>query len=341
MNETLVMIFFFRNAVKRLNESAKQEYLEKDSERKTNERSKESEESTKLRGLVDATRHVEAREEESEGEHQSRITKQNARQKSLRSKQTPGELKASQVANTSAKVLKIASKAAAFENTNTPNQDWNTKLDTDLLRHEKSRSLESDEARKVRRQKDKLYQRNKRAGLSGQEKNKIKRGRIEYIRDKRKHEKEINSEKWSEIHRQRNLEVLRKYGSYFRFLWFGNARTHFYGQFLPTTIEVKDWKLLVNQISNDTMMGSQFYALSKKLAFMFKNIGLVKNDVVHFVIGNHNHNIAILGGVWMIGGICSFSDITTNIKVIEHQVSKFQSLWVRVQQVKGVTIITS
>ena len=96
----------------------------------------------------------------------------------------------------------------------------------------------------------------------------------------------------------------------------------YYGQFLPTTIEVKDWKLLVNQISNDTMMGSQFYALSKKLAFMFKNIGLVKDDVVHFVIGNHNHNIAILGGVWMIGGICSFSDLTTDIKVIEHQVSE-------------------
>ena len=71
----------------------------------------------------------------------------------LRSNQTPKELKASQVANTSAKVLKIASKAAGFENTYTPNQDWNTKLDTDMLRHEKSRSLESDEARKVRRQK--------------------------------------------------------------------------------------------------------------------------------------------------------------------------------------------
>ena len=166
-----------------MNESAKQEYLDKDSERKTNERSKESEESTKLRRLVDATRHIEAREEESEVEHKSRITEQNARQKSLRSKQTPVELKASQVANTSAKVLKIALKAAAFENTCTPNQDWNTKLDTDLLRHEKSRSLESDVARKVRKQKDKLYQRNKRASLSGQEKNKIKEGRIKYIRD--------------------------------------------------------------------------------------------------------------------------------------------------------------
>ena len=89
------------------------------------------------------------------------------------------------------------------------------------------------------------------------------------------------------------------------------------------------------------MMGSQFFALSKKLALTFQNIGLVKGDVVHFVIGNHNHNIAILGGVWMIGGICSFSDLTTNIKVIEHQVSKFQRSWVRVQQVKSVRNITS
>ena len=308
-----------------MNVSAKQEFFDKDSERKTNERSQESEETTKIRRLVDATRHTEAREEESEDEHQSRISKQNERQKLLRSKQTLKELKASQVENASARVLRTASKAAAFENTNTPNQDWNKKLDKELLRQEKLRSLETVKAKAVRKEKDKLYQRNKRAGLSGQEKNKIKQGRIEYIQDKRTHEKEINSEKWSEIHRQRNLEVLRKYGSYVRFLLFGNARTTFYGQYLPQTSDVKDWKLLVNKISNDVMMGSQFFALSKKLAFMFQNIGLVKDDVVHFVIGNHNHNIAILGGVWMIGGICSFSDITTNIKVIEHQVSKFQS----------------
>jgi hypothetical protein len=305
-----------------MNVSAKQEYLDKDSERKAYERSQESEESTKLRQLVKATRNLEAREAESEEEHKSRISKQNERQNLLRLKQTPEERKASQVANVSAKVLNIASKAAAFENTYTPNQDWNTKLDKDLLRQEKSRSLETDKAKAVRREKDKLYQRNKRAGLSGQEKNKIKQGRIKYIHDKRVHEKEINSEKWSELHKQKNLEVLRKYGSYVRFLLFGNARTHFYGQYLPQTSDVKDWKLLVNKASNDIMMGSQFFALSKKLAFMFKNIGLVKDDVVHFVIGNHNHNIAILGGVWMIGGICSFSDLTTDIKVIEHQVSK-------------------
>ena len=306
-----------------MNVSAKQEFFDKDSERKTNERSQESEETTKIRRLVDATRHTEAREEESEDEHQSRISKQNERQKLLRSKQTLKELKASQVENASARVLRTASKAAAFENTNTPNQDWNKKLDKELLRQEKLRSLETVKAKAVRKEKDKLYQRNKRAGLSGQEKNKIKQGRIEYIQDKRTHEKEINSEKWSEIHRQRNLEVLRKYGSYVRFLLFGNARTTFYGQYLPQTSDVKDWKLLVNKISNDVMMGSQFFALSKMLALMFQNIGLVKDDVVHFVIGNHNHNIAILGGVWMIGGICSFSDLTTDIKVIEHQVSDF------------------
>ena len=305
-----------------MNVSAKQEFFDKDSERKTNERSQESEETTKIRRLVDATRHTEAREEESEDEHQSRISNQNERQKLLRSKQTLKELKASQVENASARVLRTASKAAAFENTNTPNQDWNKKLDKELLRQEKLRSLETVKAKAVRKEKDKLYQRNKRAGLSGQEKNKIKQGRIEYIQDKRTHEKEINSEKWSEIHRQRNLEVLRKYGSYVRFLLFGNARTTFYGQYLPQTSDVKDWKLLVNKISNDVMMGSQFFALSKKLALMFQNIGLVKDDVVHFVIGNHYHNISILAGVWMIGGICSFSDMTTDINVIEHQVSE-------------------
>jgi hypothetical protein len=270
-----------------MNVSAKQEFFDKDSERKTNERFQESEKTTKIRRLVDATRHTEAREEESEDEHQSRISKQNERQKLLRSKQTLKELKASQVENASARVLRTASKAAAFENTNTPNQDWNKKLDKELLRQEKLRSLETVKAKAVRKEKDKLYQRNKRAGLSGQEKNKIKQGRIEYIQDKRIHEKEINSEKWSEIHRQRNLEVLRKYGSYVRFLLFGNARTTFYGQYLPQTSDVKDWKLLVNKISNDVMMGSQFFALSKKLALMFQNIGLVKDDVVHFVIGNH------------------------------------------------------
>ena len=190
-----------------------------------------------------------------------------------------------------------------------------------MVRQQKTRELETDKQKMLRREKDKSYQQAKRAGFSNQEKNTIRQEKIQFMRDKRREDKAIRSEEWSEIHRQRNIEILREHGSYLRFLLCGKARTHFYGQYLPSATEVKEWKFLENQISNDTMMGSELYSLSQKFALMFQNFGLVKNDVAHVVIGTHINNIAILAGLWMIGGICSFSDVPKDAMTIEHQVS--------------------
>ena len=196
-----------------------------------------------------------------------------------------------------------------------------------MVCHQKTRDLETDKQKKLRREKDKSYQQTKRAGFSNQEKNTIRQEKIHFMRDKRREDKAIRSEEWSEIHRQKNIEILREQGSYLRFLLSGKARTHFYGQYLPSSTEVKDWKFLENQISNDTMMGSELYSLSGKFALMFQKFGLVKNDVAHVVIGMHINNIAILAGLWMIGGICSFSDVPKDAMTIEHQVSiYFQKL---------------
>ena len=321
------MIFNFRKNIKKIDKSQWENHLKTEKERLSTKRSQESDEEIKLRRIADASRHVDIREEETSDEHQSRIAIQKHRQEQLRIKETTQEKKARQNSENESKVFKRAAKAGAFEKSYNPNKDWNSKLDADMVRHQKSRVLETDKQKKLRREKDKSYQQTKRAGFSNQEKNTIRQEKIQFMRDKRREDKAIRSEEWSEIHKQKNIELLREHGSYLRFLLSSKARTHFYGQYLPSATEVKEWKFLENQISNDIMMGSELYSLSRKFAFMFQNFGLVKNDVAHVVIGMHINNIAILAGLWMIGGICSFSDVPKDAMTIEHQVSiYFQNL---------------
>ena len=316
-----MMILTFRKNIKKIDKSQWEDHLKTEKERLSTKRSQESDEEIKLRRIADASRHVDIREEETSDEHQSRITIQKQRQTQLRIKETSQEKKARQNSESESKVFKRAAKAGAFDKSYNPNKDWNSKLDADMVRQQKTRELETDQQKMLRREKDKSYQQAKRAGFSNQEKNTIRQEKIQFMRDKRREDKAIRSEEWSEIHRQKNIEILREHGSYLRFLLSGKARTHFYGQYLPFSTEVKDWKFLENQISNDTMMGSELYSLSRKFALMFQNFGLVKNDVVHVVIGTHINNIAILAGLWMIGGICSFSDVPKDEITIEHQVS--------------------
>ena len=70
-----------------------------------------------------------------------------------------------QHADAERKVLKREAKSAGFENTYDPVGDWNSWLDKDQDRHRKSRHLdnETDKKRKLRKEKDALYQKNKRA----------------------------------------------------------------------------------------------------------------------------------------------------------------------------------
>ena len=69
------------------------------------------------------------------------------------------------------------------------------------------------------------------------------------------------------------------------------------------------------------MMASEVYALSKKVAFTLQSLGMAKNDMVHLILGNHIHTLAVILGVWIIGGICSLTDVSTDAKTIEYQVS--------------------
>ena len=321
------MSLTFRKNIKKIDKSQWEDHLKTEKERLSTKRSQESEEEIKLRRIADASRHVDIREEETSDENQSRIAIQKHRQKQLRIKETSQEKKARQNSESESKVFKRAAKAGAFEKSYNPNKDWNAKLDADMVRQQKTRDLQTEEQKKLRRDKDNCYQQIKRAGFSNQEKNNIRQEKIRFMRHKRREDKAIRSEEWIEIHKQKNINLLREHGSYLRFLLSGKARTHFYGQYLPSATEVKEWKFLENQISNDSMMGSELYSLSRKFALMFQNFGLVKNDVAHVVIGIHINNIAILAGLWMIGGICSFSDVPKDAMTIEHQVSiYFQKL---------------
>ena len=204
----------------------KTSYLFQDALRKENKRSKESEDDKKIRHIANATRMVDIRAEETEEEHKSRILKQNLRQKDLRSKQTSEEVKEGQNKNAAEKVLKRALKADAYEKSFDPNADWNYKLDMDMLRHQNSRDSETEEKKLQRKKKDKEYQREKRSLESLHDKNVRKQKDVEYRYLKRIEEKEANSKKWLEIHRQRNLEPLKKHGLYFRYLLFGTPQEY-------------------------------------------------------------------------------------------------------------------
>ena len=68
-------------------------------------------------------------------------------------------------------------------------------------------------------------------------------------------------------------------------------------------------------------MGSEFPVLSKKYALLFNQIGLSRNYVVHLAVGNENDVFGVLGGIWLIGGVASFTNDSTDEKTLEKQVS--------------------
>ena len=172
--------------------------------------------------------------------------------------------------------------------------------------------------------KDAEYHRKKRSEETIQEQNERKLKEAEYRYRKREDGQLKEQEKWVEIHRQTNLKELKKHGSYLRFLWYGTPRKSFYGCALPikeSVEKVKEWKWLQNKVSNNVLMGSEFPILSKKYALLFNQIGLSRNDVVHLAVGNENDVFGVLGGIWLIGGVASFTNDSTDEKTLEKQVS--------------------
>ena len=102
-------------------------------------------------------------------------------------------------------------------------------------------------------------------------------------------------------------------------MWSGDARQSFYGSSLPSIKDVDEWKWLQNNVSKQIMMSSDFRFLSEKYAIIFHQYGLSRNDVVHIMVESHNHVFGALGGIWMIGGIISFTDVSTNETILEQQ----------------------
>ena len=92
-------------------------------------------------------------------EHASRILKQKTKQRILRSNETPDDVRSRQVSDALNKASKTSAKADAFENSLKPNEDWNMKIDNDMLRHRKSRAIETAAQEKHRKDKDAEYQR--------------------------------------------------------------------------------------------------------------------------------------------------------------------------------------
>ena len=132
--------------------------------------------------MVKASRAIDVRANETKDEHLERLAQQNLRQKALRAMETPDMVKARQESDAKNRSIKRSLKAAAFENSLNPTLDWNSKLDSDMIRHQKSRALETEEESNKRKERDVLYQRNKRNNLSDQQIKIINQKKIEYGR---------------------------------------------------------------------------------------------------------------------------------------------------------------
>ena len=55
--------------------------------------------------------------------------------------------------------MRRVAKSDAYQNSLQPYKDWNEKLDADMIRHQKSRALETEKTKKQRMIKDAEYQR--------------------------------------------------------------------------------------------------------------------------------------------------------------------------------------
>lgn len=72
--------------------------------------------------------------------------------------------------------------------------------------------------------------------------------------------------------------------------------------------EDDDIKWIDNKISGEVLMVSDFERLSKKFAVIFSQLGVAKNDVVHFVACDENLIYVALGGLWILGATGSIGN---------------------------------
>ena len=313
--------------------------LFKDSERKTARRSEESPESTHFRKLEDATRHFEQRAAETEKQSQKRRSKQKLRQEQLRSKESADDQRLRQHADAERKMFRREVMSSDSDG------DWNSWLDKDRDRHRESRLNETDEKKKIRKEKDAEYQKNKRANESHQERWERQTQDSKYQHRKRWDDRNDWQTKAAERHFQRFgnrplrevlLDPLREAGSYFIYLlkavrynlklpssshsWQrdslrgANRTPHDDAEKAEKIIKqcesnpTEDWKWIQNNISKEFLMASQFEILSKKFAVFFNQIGIGKNDVVHFIVSDHIYTLPAIGGLWTIGAIGSLTN---------------------------------
>ena len=68
-------------------------------------------------------------------------------------------------------------------------------------------------------------------------------------------------------------------------------------------------------------MGQDFFHQSKQFASLLQHYGIGQYDVIHVISGNYNSALIVLGASWIIGAICSLSDVSVDVEAIKHQVS--------------------
>ena len=91
--------------------------------------------------------------------------------------------------------------------------------------------------------------------------------------------------------------------------------------------EYGDWTWLVNTITKEKIMASEFEILAKKYAIIFHQLGIAREDVVYFFVDiqKHAHIFPALAGLWILGAVGVFGNVHKWIKTSE----TYQTEWAK------------
>ena len=181
---------------------------------------------------------------------------------------------------------------------------------TDQLEYQKTLP---DEKRNSFREREKIYRKKYRDGLSEDIRELIRKKDNQSKKKKREADKPpkrpftdkekfyLKPEPFESLQRQSRLKPVECAGSYIKYLFIT----------LQENIEQNgDWKWMYNTTTKETIFASEFETMAKKYAIVFRQLGLRKGDIVHFFLKfwDYAHTYPALAGLWIIGAVGSFGN---------------------------------
>lgn len=82
-----------------------------------------------------------------------------------------------------------------------------------------------------------------------------------------------------------------------------------------------DWIWLMDYITKNKVMASEYEAGAKKFSKILAHYGVEKGDRIHVCLGNHHLTYVIYGAVWILGGVVSCGNVALGADGIRSQLT--------------------